>query len=193
MVSCPYMDVLNDIAFALWFMLPAAFANAAPILTARIPGLSKWNTRLDFGTHFRGAPLLGSHKTWRGLVSGMIVATLVLWLQQLLAAHTSWAHSFTADIDYARLPTLVLGPLFGLGALGGDALESFFKRRHGTKSGKSWFPFDQLDYVVGALLISLFFVVLSARQYILIIIIWFGLHIAGTYVGWRLGLKDQPI
>jgi CDP-2,3-bis-(O-geranylgeranyl)-sn-glycerol synthase len=185
--------MIDDILFALWFMLPAACANGAPIFSSRLPILKNWNARLDFGKHFQDRPVFGSHKTWRGLMSGMIVATLVLWLQQLLAAHTSWAHAFTDSVAYDDLPTLVLGPLMGLGALGGDAIESFFKRRHGTKSGKSWFPFDQLDYIVGALLISLPFVVLTIRQYVLIIIIWFLIHIASTYIGWRLGLKDEPI
>lgn len=187
------MDILHDIAFALWFMLPAAYANVAPIFFARFPAVKAWDTPLDFGKIFQGRPIFGPHKTWRGLISGILIATIFLWLEQLIAAHASWAKNFTAGIDYPALPTLILGPLFGLGALGGDAVESFFKRRHGTKSGKSWFPFDQLDYIVGALIVSLFFVVLSMRQYIFIVIIWFGLHLAGTYVGWRLGLKDQPI
>jgi CDP-2,3-bis-(O-geranylgeranyl)-sn-glycerol synthase len=185
--------MVDDILFALWFMLPAAVANGAPIFSARLPRINQWNARLDFGTHWQGRPLLGSHKTWRGLISGMITATLTLWLQQLLVAHTGWAQIFTAHIAYTGLPTLILGPLFGLGALGGDAVESFFKRRHGTKSGKSWFPFDQLDYIAGALVVSLPFVILSLRQYALVVVIWFCLHITSTYVGWRVGLKDQPI
>jgi CDP-2,3-bis-(O-geranylgeranyl)-sn-glycerol synthase len=185
--------MLHDILFALWFMLPAAYANAAPILSSRMPLIRNWNARLDFGKHVNGRPLLGSHKTWRGLVSGMLVATVTLWIQQLLVAHTGWAHIFTDGVAYADLPTLILGPLFGLGALGGDAIESFFKRRHGTKSGKSWFPYDQLDYIAGALLVSLPFMILSFRQYFLIVILWFGIHLASTYVGWRLGLKDQPV
>lgn len=185
--------MLGDVLFAFWFMLPAACANGAPILSARLPFLKKWNARMDFGKRFHGRPLLGSHKTWRGLISGMVVATLVLWIQQLLAARTGWAYVFTDGVSYAGFPTLILGPLFGLGALGGDALKSFFKRRVGTEAGKSWFPFDQLDYVVGAILVSLPFVVLSLRQYVLIIIMWFGLHLASTYIGWRLGLKDEPI
>ncbi|MDB5181942.1 MAG: hypothetical protein JWP13_705 [Candidatus Saccharibacteria bacterium] len=188
-----FKGMLHDILFAFWFMLPAAAANGAPILTARMPLVQKWNARIDFGKKFHGRPVLGSHKTWRGLVSGMIVATLVLWLQQLAAAHISWSDIFTAHVPYADFPTLILGPLFGLGALGGDAIESFFKRRHGTESGKSWFPFDQLDYVVGALLVSLPFVILSLRHYVLIVIIWFGMHLASTYIGWKLGLKDQPV
>jgi CDP-diglyceride synthetase len=34
----------------------------------------------------------------------------------------------------------------------GDAVKSFFKRRLGITPGKSWFPFDQLDFVLGAIL-----------------------------------------
>jgi CDP-2,3-bis-(O-geranylgeranyl)-sn-glycerol synthase len=185
--------MVQDILFAFWFMLPAAVANGAPIFSARIPWLDHWNARLDFGKKFHGKPLLGSHKTWRGIISGMISATLVLWVQQILARHFSWTDAFTGGIDYASLPTLVLGPLFGLGALGGDAVKSFFKRRHGTRAGGSWFPFDQIDYIIGAVVVSLFFFTLSFRQYALIFIMWFGLHLLSTYVGWRLGLKDQPI
>lgn len=187
------MAILHDIGLAIWFMLPAAAANVTPILVTKLPVVKHWDTPLDLGTTFHGRPLLGPHKTWRGLVSGMLVATLVLWLQQLLYVHFGPAHWLSDSVDYAALPTLVLGPLFGLGALGGDAIKSFFKRRRGTASGASWLPFDQIDYIIGAALISLPFVVLSVRQYIFLFIIWFGVHIGSTYLGWKLGLKNQPI
>lgn len=174
-------------------MLPAAFANGAPILASRLPKLREWNARIDFGKYFHGRPLLGSHKTWRGLVSGMVLATVVLWLQQIAAANSSLSPYFTGGMDYSALPTLLLGPLFGFGALGGDAIESFFKRRHGTPAGESWLPFDQIDYIIGAILVSLPFVVLTLRQYFLIVVIWFGMHLLGTYLGWRVGLKEKPV
>lgn len=183
----------DDILFAFWFMLPAAVANGAPIISARLPLLERWNARLDFGKRFRGRPLLGSHKTWRGIISGIVLATCSLWLEQLIAGHFSWTRHFTDTIDYPALPTLLLGPLFGLGALGGDAIKSFFKRRRGTRSGDSWVPFDQLDYIVGAVVASLPFVILTLRQYGIILIMWFLLHLLSTFVGWKLGLKEQPI
>lgn len=185
--------MLRDTLFAFWFMLPAAIANGAPILSARFPLLEKWDARLDFGKTFHGRPLLGSHKTWRGIVSGMVCATLALWVQQLLVRHTGWADVFSGPVDYPSLPTLLLGPLFGLGALGGDAIESFFKRRRGTRDGGTWVPFDQLDYIVGAVLVSLPFFILTFRQYVLVFVIWFAMHFLSTYVGWRVGLKEQPI
>lgn len=185
--------MLQDIAFALWFLLPAAAANMAPILSAAIPGLKHWDAPIDGGRTFHGKEIFGSHKTWRGLLSGMLVATLVLWLQRLLFSHTDWAHFMASGVNYASLPIWLLGPLFALGALGGDAVESFFKRQHGIKSGGSWVPFDQIDYIIGAIVVSLPVVIASTAQYLWMLGIWFAMHLAFSYAGWLLGLKDDPI
>ena len=40
------------------------------------------------------------------------------------------------------------------GALIGDIIESFFKRRVGIERGKNWIPFDQLDFILGVLFFS---------------------------------------
>lgn len=184
--------MLHHVLFAFWFLLPAALANVTPILVAVVPGLRRWQAPMDGGRIFRGKRLLGTHKTWRGLVSGTLVATLVLGLQQLAYRDYAWAHTVADGVNYNHLP-LFLGALFGLGALGGDALESFFKRQKNIESGKTWIPFDQLDYIVGGLLLSLPCVILSASQYIIIVVIWFIVHVVASYIGWMLDLKEQPI
>lgn len=185
--------MLHDIALAFWFLLPAAIANAAPVFGTVIPFVKHWNAPIDGGRSFRGERIFGAHKTWRGLISGIIAATLVLWLQQLLVEHTAWAQYLAGPVDYAALPILLLGPLFAIGALGGDAIESFFKRQRGIKSGGTWIPFDQIDYIIGAILVSLPFVILSIPQYIWMLIVWFVMHLLFSYTGWLMGLKKQPI
>lgn len=185
--------MLHDILFALWFLLPAASANVAPIFSNVIPGLNKWKSPLDGGRKFRGKELFGSHKTWRGLVCGIVIASLVFWLQKMAFNDFQWSRTISEGVDYTVLPTLLLGPLFGLGALGGDAIESFFKRQRGTKPGERWIPFDQLDYIIGGVLVSLPFVLLSAGQYVWIFIIWFVMHVGASYGGWLIGLKERPI
>jgi CDP-2,3-bis-(O-geranylgeranyl)-sn-glycerol synthase len=182
----------RDAFLAIWFLLPAAVANMTPIFFARLPVVRAWDAPLDFGRRLNGRELLGSHKTWRGLISGTVVAMLIFWLQQLIYSHSSWLQQVCAGLDYSSLP-LLLGPLLGFGALAGDALKSFFKRQLQIPSGKSWFPFDQLDYIVGALLVSLCFVILPLSVYIWIVVIWFVTHLIVSYVGWRLGLKEAPI
>lgn len=185
--------MIQDIAFALWFLLPAAAANMAPILSAAVPGLKKWDAPIDGGRTLHGKEILGSHKTWRGLASGVVVATLVLWIEQLLATQTDWGQYMSGGVNYALLPVWLLGPLFALGALGGDALESFFKRQHGIKSGGSWVPFDQIDYIIGAIILSLPVLVATTAQYLWMLGIWFVMHLLFSYIGWLLGLKKQPI
>ena len=186
-------NLLNDIVLAVWFFCPAGVANMVPIFAAHIPWLKKFNAPIDGGLRFRGKPLLGDHKTWRGLIVGVIMAIITLWLQQIIVAHSGWLQQVTAEVDYAALPTVIVGTLFALGALGGDAVESFFKRQHGIKPGHGWFPFDQIDYIIGGALATAPFVQLQPIQYVLLIAIWLGVHIFASYVGFLLKLKDSPI
>ena len=185
--------MIQDILFAVWFLLPAALSNAIPIVAAAIPVLKKYDAPIDGGKLWRGNELLGAHKTWRGIIAGIIVATLLLWLQVVLFENFEWARYISADVNYSALPILILGPLFAIGALGGDAVESFFKRQKNIKSGGSWIPFDQLDYIVGSVIVSLFFVILSPLQYLYIFAVWFVMHLLASYIGYRLGLKKDPI
>lgn len=185
--------MLHDLLFALWFLLPAALANVAPIFGAVIPGLRNLNAPLDGGRTFRGKELLGKHKTWRGFVLGMLVSTITLAGQHYGFNHSDWLHHVSNGVNYNDLPVLVLGPLFGLGALGGDAIESFFKRQKGVISGEAWVPFDQLDYIFGGLLVTLPFVLLTPIWYVFIILVWFVMHLLASYIGFLLGLKAKPI
>jgi len=185
--------MLQDILFAIWFLLPAAVANAVPVFAAAIPFLKKFDAPIDANKTWRGRQLLGPHKTWRGIISGIIVSTLILWIQVILVGQFEWARYIADGVDYSVLPILILGPLFAIGALGGDAIESFFKRQKNIKSGGAWIPFDQLDYIIGSVLVSLFFVILSPIQYVLIFIVWFLMHLLASYVGYKLGLKKDPI
>lgn len=185
--------MLHDIFFALWFFVPAGVANMMPIFAAKVPGLSGYNAPLDFGRTFRGKRIFGAHKTWRGLVTGIIFGTLVLGLQQVLVAHSAWLQHLTSQVDYRHLPTLVLGPLFALGALGGDALESFFKRQIGIAPGHGWFPFDQTDYIIGGAIATMPFVNLSYLQYVWLLVLWLVTHLVASGIGYLIGVKERPI
>lgn len=184
---------MRQLFFALWFFLPAGMANVTPIFVAKMPGLSKLNAPVDHGLYFRGKQIFGSHKTWRGLICGIIVATITLWLQQIAVRHNTWLQSITHSVHYLTLPTLVLGPLFGIGALGGDMIESFFKRQLDIAPGHSWFPFDQTDYIIGGSLASTPFVHLQFTEYLILLGAWLIIHIVSSAIGYLLGLKERPI
>ena len=173
---------MNDYIAALLFFLPAGLANMTPPIANKIQPLNQWKTPLDLGKTWRGKRLLGDNKTWRGLVSGTVVGAISALIISRLNTNT-----------VVTIPPLYVGMLLGFGALAGDAIESFFKRQLGFKPGKPWFPFDQIDYIVGALLIIMPFVSLPLWAIITIIIVYFGLHLLTAYLGYLLKLKDGPI
>lgn len=185
--------LLKDILFALWFFAPAGLANAAPVFAQKIPHTEFMARPIDFGKSFRGKRIFGDHKTFRGFVFGAIFSLVTVFLQQYAYNHTAWAKSLSLSLNYRTLNVFLLGLLFAFGALGFDAIKSFFKRQFGFKSGATWFPFDQIDYIVGGLLLSSIVVDLRHIDYYWIGLIWFLLHPVATFIGWLLGLKDHPI
>lgn len=185
--------MLKEFLFAVWFFAPAGAANTFPVFTANIPGLRKLNAPIDFGRSFRGQRIFGAHKTWRGFATGVLMATVTLALQQLLVRHYAWARTLTSQVDYASFPTLVLGPLFGVGVIGGDAIESFFKRQRHIPPGYGWFPFDQTDYIIGGAIATAPFVRLDFVQYAWLIAFWVLAQMLASYIGYLLKLKEHPI
>lgn len=183
---------MNELLSALWFFLPAGLANAAPVAAAKLPGLKRFNTSMDFGKSWHGERIFGANKTWRGLLAGIIAATVIVALQKYLFAHTAWAPN-VSWVDYAPGTIWLLGPLLGGGALLGDAIKSHFKRRASVAPGHAWFPFDQIDYIIGGSLFSLIIVQLSLGQYLWIFGAWFGMHLLTVFVFYHLGIRDKPI
>jgi CDP-2,3-bis-(O-geranylgeranyl)-sn-glycerol synthase len=186
-------DLLRECIALVWVCIPAAIANMVPVFAAHMPIIDKYSTPMDFGWSFRGRRILGDHKTWRGLAAGIVTATIVFGLQSWLSQHTGWGAWMADGFDYTGLPIMVLGVLFAVGALGGDALKSFFKRQIGIAPGKKWFPFDQIDYIIGAAIAVSPYIRFSLRQYILISIIGVAGVMATTYIGWLLKLKESPL
>lgn len=166
--------------------LPAGIANMTPLLANKVPGLNKWNTPMDFGKSWRGVRIFGDHKTWRGFVTGVFMGTVSgIIITGLLFPV---GHSSHNTIMWA-----LFGFALSAGALLGDAVKSFFKRRSGVPSGKSWFPFDQLDYIVGALICTLPFGSLNLGFIISVVPVYFGGHLITTYIGYKLHFKNAPI
>ncbi len=184
--------MIEYIIFALWFFAPAGLANAAPVFANKIPVLSQWKAPLDFGKSHKGKRILGDNKTWRGFCFGVVIAVLTLVIQKKLYADSTWLQETINVVNYSTV-SLWLGFLLGAGALLGDAVESFFKRQANVPSGEAWFPFDQIDYIIGGILLSSLVVTLSPGYNATILLVWFGLHLISSYIGFLLGLKDKPI
>ena len=188
------MDLWRDLLFVLWVFTPAGIANMTPILAAKVPALRRWTAPIDGGRSFRGKRIFGNHKTWRGLVTGMVVATLILGLQQVLVANVEWFDwvSKGFSYDFAIWQTLLMGSLFAVGALGGDALKSFFKRQLGVAPGHSWPPFDQIDYVLGGAIAIAPFLRFTLLEYVLLVVVWGGISLFASWLGYLTRFKESP-
>lgn len=174
---------MNHYLFAIIFFMPAGIANIAPIIANKIPLLNRWKTPIDLGKKVRGKRMLGQNKSWRGLLTGTVSGGLLA-----LLVYPIIGNQISSSVEH-----FIIGATLGFGALLGDAIESFFKRQKGIKSGSSWLLFDQLDYVIGAILFSLLFVRLEVSDYLAVVAFYFVGHLIMTYVGYVLHLKDKPI
>jgi len=150
-------------------------------------GILKFLERpIDLGKNFFSQPLLGSHKTWRGAILGIIVGTSVVKFQVWL-----YRFHFIKEIsffDYYKINFLVFGFLISGGAVFGDLLFAFIKRRLRLKPGTRFLPFDQINYVIGAFLFLTPFFKIDVRIWLTIFILTFFLHIVVNRLGYYLRL-----
>lgn len=183
--------MIGDIFFIYWLLLPAGLANMAPVLAKKWPWLQRFAKPIDGGHTWRGRRLFGSHKTWRGFIAGWLMATLFTLIQFWLYDTSPAVRDFYR-INIDHLNPVLWGGALAFGALGGDAIKSFFKRQFGIQPGKNWVPFDQLDFVAGTLLVTALFLDMPLRFYLIAVLIGPLLHPLFNLLGWALHLKDKP-
>lgn len=151
---------------ALYFIFPAYCANAAPVIFGG-------GTPIDRGKTFRdGRPILGPRKTFRGFFAGLVIGTLAGLLQN----------------------NFLLGFALSLGALTGDLVESFFKRRLNLPPGAPFPIADQLAFIAGALLLSLLISPppLTVEVALVIVVITPPIHLLTNIFAYLLKLKKEP-
>ncbi len=137
----------------IYFILPAVAANAMPVLMSRLH--PEWNSPVDFGNKWKGRPIFGKNKTWRGIFSGALASVLVINVQGFLYVFQSFRDLSLFNYPYFNL--WILGLAIALGVLGGDLIESFVKRRLGIAPGASFFPWDQIDSLIGGFVVLIIF------------------------------------
>lgn len=177
---------------AFWLFIPAYVANPGAVLFGG-------GTPVDFGRKWvDGRRLLGDGKTWRGLFGGALTGVLVGSVQSPSSVlWTGDPFSLASFVDF-------MGPVAALsfGALLGDVLGSFLKRRLGMNKGTRAPILDQYDFVLGALILTgVAFPGWVAEHYIvgegfyglvLILALTPILHRIVNVIGYRIGRKEVP-
>ncbi len=144
------MDILVIILQAFWLIIPAYIANASAVIVGG-------GKPIDRGYNWKdGRRILGDGKTWRGLLSGTFIGMTGGFGLVVAADYINTSeYGFLQLSTFGRFPLMIL-IIFSLcfGALLGDIIESFFKRRIGKQRGDDWLGFDQLDFITGSLVFS---------------------------------------
>lgn len=169
---------------AFYLLLPAAFSNMAPRLFSRISFL---NIPIDNNIKFKGKPLFGKNKTWRGVIFGVLTSITIAYIQFLLSSY-----SFFVSISVLNYSNFILiGFLLGLGTHVGDLFESFLKRRLNMKPGQSLLVLDQIDWVMGSLILLLFIYIPSFKLVVNALVLFFILHIIVKHIGYFLKIDNK--
>ena len=160
----------------LLYLAPMYFANSSAMLLGG-------KTPIDFGkTFFDGKPILGKGKTFRGLFFGIAMGTLVSFILTLV-----FPTETTLFGNY-----LFLGFLLSSGALIGDLIASFFKRRNKINQGEEVLFLDQLDFVIGGMIFGSFIYTPDFYEIIFVGLITLIVHKASNFIAYKIKLKKVP-
>ena len=180
------MEWYAVVVTALWAMLPAYIPNNAAVLAGG-------DRPIDGGQTMGGSRLLGDGKSWRGTFVGWLAgALLAVVLDQLEPAATDALGFAVSEFPIGAIVALPLGAMLG------DIGASFLKRRTGRERGAPFPGVDQLDFVVGALVLG----VLAAPGWFtdtftfpvlaVVLVVTPVLHVTTNGLAYVLGLKDEP-
>jgi CDP-2,3-bis-(O-geranylgeranyl)-sn-glycerol synthase len=178
--------VYATVVGALWAMLPAYVPNNAAVVAGG-------GRPVDGGRSMGGRRLLGDGKTWRGTVAGVIAGVLA-------ALALDFVRDPVGSLLGVALPAFPLdaGVGLALGAMLGDMAASFLKRRLGADRGSPVPGLDQLDFVVGALVVAAvvapawFAATFDLAALGVVLIATPVLHVLTNGVAYVVGLKPEP-
>ncbi len=169
------MDLITPLVIIFLYIIPLYVSNSTPVLSkGRIP--------LDLNKKIGVNPILGKGKTIEGTLTGILCGIIAGLLITIF-----FPYSNVLVPNY-----LAVAILLSFGAIIGDLVKSFFKRRFGIKSGQRWVIADQLDFILGGLILSSFLVLPEIWLVVILLIATFFIHLWSNFFAHKLGLKKVP-
>jgi CDP-archaeol synthase len=145
--------------------------NGAPIIAENVLH-AKWNTPVDFGLRlWDRQPLFGHSKTIRGIVAAVLAAIATTKLVGLSA---------------------LVGISIGVGAMAGDLLSSFLKRRIGVPPSGMALGLDQIPEVLFPLLLVRSALDLKTSDILVLTVLFLLFELAISRVLFRLRIRNRP-
>ena len=163
------------------FILPAYVANAAPCI-------SGGGAPIDGGKcFFDNKRIIGNGVSWKGTFFGLFCGTITAILEGIIFNLNIVG---TIAFNFNVFEWGIVGLLLSAGALFGDAIGSFIKRRIGLAQGRPAPILDQLGFIVFALLFVYPFAPVPYDIGIFLLVITPMIHLSANIIAYKLGIKD---
>jgi len=151
---------------------------------------------IDGGARWRGRPVFGANKTWRGPVT-VSAGTAVFLALQAHVLHRLEALAAIELFDSSHVSALLLGAAAGAAAELAELPNSFVKRRLGVVPGGTaagawaalFYLWDQLDLLLGYWLVLSWVVEPTLLRVATSVAVVLSLHPLTTLIGYWLGLR----
>jgi len=196
------MFLLNLFIKTLYLASPIIFAALLHGIVMKYELMPWLKKPMDMGVTFRGKPLFGPNKTWRGFITCSIGAIVFSYFITLLYLNSEVFKSISI-VDFNQVDPLHIGMALGIGMILGELPNSFFKRQTGISSGERgagftgilFRIFDQIDLLLGIWFLLLFVPGFSVAKNIdvLLFSIIFALvvHFIIAQIGYFLGMRKD--
>lgn len=181
-----FTTILSSCITILYFLLPAYLSNSGGLIFGG-------KTPVDMGkTDRKGKQWIGNGVTWKGLVGGTILGTIIGGVQGYFGPQiiSEYGSQIVTPIVTNVWEGIVVGFLLSFGALVGDALGSFIKRRIGIKRGQPTPFLDQLDFLIIAILFTSIIIPFDWYFIAIAIILTLIIHLIANTIAYLIGIKD---
>jgi CDP-2,3-bis-(O-geranylgeranyl)-sn-glycerol synthase len=169
---------------AIWFILPAYAANG---LVTLIKGTHPIDRNKKF---FDGEPIFGPGKTIEGFIIGCFLGALIATIQMIAYNYIPWEQAPVKLYIVNMSP--ILGFILGLGAMTGDLVGSFIKRRLKIERGGPAPLLDQEDFLIGALFFTFLFVNIRLEWVIILLLVTPIFHLVANIIAYLIKAKKEP-
>ena len=177
-------DWFIELVKALWLLIPAYFANAAPVIAHGHYPIDLKKNWIDRKRIF------GDGKTIEGFVAGVLAGFFAGAVQIfLLQPQLSNFFDFSSQIPQM---SFFLAFIISFGALTGDLAGSFIKRRFDFPPGTDAPFLDQLNFIFGAAFFAMWFIQITLEMFFLMLIITPVIHRLANIFAYKIKAKKVP-
>lgn len=183
-------------------VMPVILGGVANMVFTKTPLYKNHRAPMDGGKLWRdGKRILGDNKTWIGFSSmvALTAASQVAWGKYCAVQGLNALHDIYRVRENTPGLNLVSGTLYGLAYAACELPNSFIKRRLDIRPGKTergaagraFFVVDQIDSLLGVVLVLKAFSGISWARYLQYICLGAGTHVGVNFALYKLHIRKN--